>query len=343
MNVLKKHKNVIYKGIVYLIILLSISLYYFMDTFRDVVNILLISFIVAYILKPIKKAIVKRFNCKEKLASLTIVLGILIILVTLIILFIPNLLKEVNNFTPIVNNLLSYIDEKVEQLNIGNSAFIRYLYGVTREKLELSIELVSSKVLEEVLYIGENFLSIFIIPVIVYYLLSEEEKINKKAYLLVPLEKRTIVKTIFKDIDKLLSKYIISQLFLSLIVGILTFISLLILKVKFPLWLSILNGIFNIIPYFGPILGGIPVIFVALLDSTSKGIITTIVILIIQQIEGNLLSPKITGDSTNMHPLIIVILLLIGEKIGGVVGMIFIIPLAVIFKVMYEDINYYLF
>ena len=107
--------------------------------------------------------------------------------------------------------------------------------------------------------------------------------------------------------------------------------------------MSILNGIFNIIPYFGPILGGIPVIFVALLDSTSKGIITTIVILIIQQIEGNLLSPKITGDSTNMHPLIIVILLLIGEKIGGVIGMIFIIPLAVIFKVMYEDINYYLF
>ena len=66
-------------------------------------------------------------------------------------------------------------------------------------------------------------------------------------------------------------------------------------------------------------------------------------ILVIQQIEGNLLAPKITGDSTNMHPITIIILLIIGERVAGILGLILIVPKAVIIKVKYDDFNYYLF
>ena len=79
------------------------------------------------------------------------------------------------------------------------------------------------------------------------------------------------------------------------------------------------------------------------MESPNKALWTAFVVFIIQQIEGNILSPKITGDSTNMHPIIIIILLLIGEKVGGFIGMIIIVPIAVIIKVIYEDINDYLF
>ena len=80
-----------------------------------------------------------------------------------------------------------------------------------------------------------------------------------------------------------------------------------------------------------------------LMDSLSKCLWSAIAIFIIQQIEGNILSPKITGDSTNIHPLVIVILLLVGEKLGGFIGMILVIPIAVVIKVIYEDVNYSLF
>ena len=115
------------------------------------------------------------------------------------------------------------------------------------------------------------------------------------------------------------------------------------IRVKFPLWLSILNGVFNIIPYFGPIFGAVPVVFIALLESPTKALWAALAILIIQQVEGNILSPKITGNSTNMHPLVIIILLLIGESFCGFVGMILAVPIGVIIKVIYEDINYYIF
>ena len=140
-----------------------------------------------------------------------------------------------------------------------------------------------------------------------------------------------------------MSRYIISQLLLSVIIGALSTVALIILNVRFGIILGIFNGIFNIVPYFGPIIGGIPSVFVALIESPNKALWTAIAVFIIQQIEGNILSPKITGDSTNMHPIIIIILLLIGEKLGGFIGMIIIVPIAVIIKVIYEDINDYLF
>ena len=82
---------------------------------------------------------------------------------------------------------------------------------------------------------------------------------------------------------------------------------------------------------------------VALIDSPAKGLWIGLGILLIQQIEGNILAPKITADSTNIHPIVIIIILLIGEKIGGVCGMILAVPIGVILKVIYDDLNYYLF
>ncbi len=146
-----------------------------------------------------------------------------------------------------------------------------------------------------------------------------------------------------KNIDKILSRYILSQLLLSLIIGVLSFVLLLVLRIKFPLVLSIINAIANIIPYFGPIIGGVPIIFMALTGSVTKGLLAAVGVFLIQQVEGNFLAPKITGDSTNMHPIIIIILLILGEKMGGVIGMVLIVPIAVIIKVIYDDIDYYLF
>jgi predicted PurR-regulated permease PerM len=115
------------------------------------------------------------------------------------------------------------------------------------------------------------------------------------------------------------------------------------MKIDFPLILSLINGIFNIIPYFGPIFGIIPIALIALLTSPKIALYTILWLFALQQIEGSLLSPKIIGDSISMHPLTVILLLMIGGKVGGILGMILAVPLGVVFKVIYEDINYYLF
>jgi predicted PurR-regulated permease PerM len=142
----------------------------------------------------------------------------------------------------------------------------------------------------------------------IYYFLCDGDKIYTKSLLLLSTEKRELIRKFLRDIDRVLTRYITSQLLLSGLIGLLTFGLLLILKVKFPLWISILNAILNIIPYFGPIFGAVPAVIVALLDSPVKALWVIIGMFIIQQIEGDILAPKMTGDSTDMHPFVIIIL-----------------------------------
>ncbi len=158
-----------------------------------------------------------------------------------------------------------------------------------------------------------------------------------------PIKIRGIVKNVSEDIDKILARYIISQVILCLIITILTFLVLIGLGIKLPILLSLINGFFNIIPYFGPVIGSLPAILIALTKSPKTALWALILLYAIQQIEGDILAPKITGDSVDMHPLTVILLLLIGGKIYGFIGMVLAIPIGVIIKIIYEDLNYYLF
>jgi predicted PurR-regulated permease PerM len=202
---------------------------------------------------------------------------------------------------------------------------------------------IFNKIFSTALNLGENILSLAVIPIVVYYFLADGDVICNRLLVFFPLRIRTIVRRILGDIDKILGRYIISQFILCGIIGIFTFFVLIVLHVDFPIILSILNALFNIIPYFGPLFGAIPAILVALLSSSKAALWTAIWLYGIQQIEGNIISPKITGDSVSMHPLMVIILLVIGGKIGGFIGMVLAVPVGVVIKIIYEDLNYYLF
>lgn len=331
------------KIVIYILILLVLVSYFYFGITRGIINIIIFSVIIAWILDPLKNRIAQINIMNEKKASLIIILFLVAFAIAIFILIIPSLYREIDSITEVVEKIYSYVDMFENNSKVKNSDVLQYFYELFKIKSSEVVESLSKKVVDNILSFSENIMSLAVIPVVTYYFLSEKKYIYNKIYKLIPLNKRRVVKKIIKDSNELLLRYINGQLYLSILISLLTLIILLIFKVKFPLWLSLMNGIFNIIPYFGPILGGVPIIIVALLDSSSKGIWVAISIIIIQQIEGNILAPKITGDSINMHPLIIIILLILGEEIAGFLGMLFVVPIAVIIKVVYEDINYYLF
>ncbi len=340
---LSKHKKIINKILIVVAIILVPLIYIKIAPVKTLVDILLISFIFAYGLKPISNNMSEKFNLKKRTSSIIIIVSIVVITVMLLYLMIPAIIKESSNFGAMMDNIELYINDIARKLKIDDLPIFNSLYMQINEKINIFLGGFSNNFLENIISASENIISCAIIPIVTYYFLVDGELIYNKILLILPTRKRIVAKKILSNIDKILSRYIISQLFLSLIIGVLTFIILMLVGVKFALVLAILNGVFNIIPYFGPIIGGVPTVFVALIDSPSKAIWTIIVMFILQQLEGNILSPKITGDSTNMHPIIIIILLLIGEMFGGLVGMILAVPIGVIIKVIYEDANYYLF
>ena len=334
----------IFKNIIIILSLLLITILYIkIETINSMINLILTGIILSYALKPIVNYFTYKYSISRRLVALILLLLILAILIGILIIVIPSIYKESQNVGNILDNMDQYADRFLEKIKVNNIRIFEDVYAQISEKLNIYITKASYGLIDYFISFFESLIAMAIIPIITYYFLIDGNLIYNKLLLILPTSKRVVAKKLISHVDKVLSRYISSQIFLSSIIGILTFIILFLFDVKFSLILGFINGILNIVPYFGPIIGGLPAVFIAFMESPQKGLYILLVMIIIQQIEGNILSPKITGDSTNMHPIMIIILLLIGEKLWGFVGMIIIVPIGVIIKVIYDDLNDYLF
>ncbi len=324
-----------------LIIMLYIT--YRVSVFRDIISLIFISFVISYSLKPLQMKLINK-GMSNKTSALIIILGFVALLTLIFSLIIPSIIRESKNLSATINEIENYIlnfEHRFKKLK--NNEIVDKIVQELTIRGNKTTENLTRKIFDWLLSIGEDFIYLLVIPIIVYYFLSDRDTITNRILVLLPARSRNMVRKILKDIDKVLSRYVISQFFLCGLIGIITFIILLVYRIQFPITLSIINAVFNIIPYFGPILGAVPVIAMAILKSPQDAIWIFIWLWILQQIEGNIISPKITGDSVNMHPLLVIVLLIIGGKLGGFVGMVLAVPAGVIIKVIYEDLNYYLF
>lgn len=340
---LKNYKKVIFRVSLVLILLALVLVYLYVESINSVINLIFISFIISYSVKPIRDFISEKFKLSYKVASLIIVLSSILSISVLLYFIVPTIIKESSNIGEMLNSIEQYILKIADKFNVDNLPVFEVAYSQIGEKINIYFTNLSNNLVDNLLGVLGNLIGLAIVPIVAYYFLADGDRIYNKLLLIFPTEKRVIIKRINYNIDKVLSRYIISQLILSGIIGVLTFILLMFIGVKFTLVLSVVNAIANIIPYFGPIIGGIPIVFIALTGSMTKGVLALIGVFVIQQIEGDLLAPKITGDSTDMHPIMIIILLVLGEKLGGIAGMVLSVPIAVIIKVIYDDVNYYLF
>ena len=133
-----------------------------------------------------------------------------------------------------------------------------------------------------------------------------------------------------RECERIFSKFIIGKSIDSLIIGILCFLLMNILRLPYALLISVIVGVTNMIPYFGPYIGAIPGALLTLIISPTSCLIYLIMILCLQQFDGLILGPKILGDSTGLRPLWIIFAITIGGKLAGVLGMFLGVPLVAI-------------
>jgi predicted PurR-regulated permease PerM len=175
--------------------------------------------------------------------------------------------------------------------------------------------------------------ALMIIPFIAFYMLKDFTIIKRAVWYITPKQWRRKGTRFLKDIDESLGSYIRGQLLVCLIIGSLSSILFWIFHLKYPLLLGMIIGVTNVIPYFGPIIGAVPAVFIAATSSGKLVIITIAIVFGLQFLEGNILSPYIVGKSLHMHPLMIMLALTAGGEIGGIIGMIIAVPVLVVLKV----------
>lgn len=339
----KINKNIKKNIIISFICLGVFYILYRFEALRDIVFIIIASGVFAYILKPFYKFLCIKTKVNKKLLAMLIVVGVILLVLFFFIVLIPSMFKEGKSFESLVNNIGGFINYLVYKFKYIDLEIFSVVENQIIEKLNLIVLSLANSTINGFIGFSENILAFAVIPVLAYYFLAYGDLVSNKFLYFCPMDKRELLRNLGKDVDKVLGKYILGQLSLSLVVGIMTFIGMLILELKFPLLLAVLNALLNIVPYFGAILGAIPAILVAVIEGPTKILWVILTFIIIQQIEGNLVAPKITAESIDMHPILIIVLLLIGEKVGDLIGMVFIVPIAVVIKVIYEDLDYYMF
>src|SRR5690625_1342694 len=203
---------------------------------------------------------------------------------------------------------------------------------VILKRIETNIGSSVEGVLQLVTNVFDLIVLLTIIPVLVFYLLKDYERI--KAYI-----KNKVKSSYFEKIslflyavDKSLGNYIRGQFLLSFCITIVTYIVYHLFDLKYALLLAVFMGLFNIVPYFGPIIGVFPAILIATSMSFKHVLIVIVATLAIQILEGSFLSPYIMGKSVRIHPIVIIFTLLVGAEIGHVIGMIIAVPLLTIVR-----------
>ncbi|KMT21299.1 AI-2E family transporter [Clostridium cylindrosporum] len=305
---------------------------------KSVLEPLILSIVLSYILHPIVKRLVKR-GMNRSIASLSIVLGILALFALIIVYVIPGIIKELmgilNNFGAFESFIQRIMDsvgyEKLPQ-------YLKEVVNTTIFKIQGNLSTYLNSLFESIFNFAMKLPTYFLAPIFIYYFLSDKDFFIKKIKFFIPLRFRKKSLELGGHINRVIQGYFLSQVILSIIVSVLTFIALLIIGVKFPLVIAIINGIANFIPYFGPVIGYIPALLFALTQSVNKSIMVTIAFLIIQQVEANIISPKIVSDCTGMHPVEVMIVLLIGGHFFGTIGMVLSVPIAATVKISYKYI-----
>lgn len=303
---------------------------------------LTIALATAYILNPVVLWMQER-RIKRTLAVLIIYLIFFGIIAALGVRFLPIAADEfsklgarIPQYTQQVQDLLDRFYAAAERLYLPDS-FLHALQS-SLDELEARLGEYLARIPDITIDAALSLFNFALVLILTFYLLKDYAQIRDSLYMMVPRNSRSRARKIIHEIDLSLGKYIRGQLLLALIIGISTYVSLLILGVDFALILAIIAGITNVIPYFGPFLGAVPAVLVALLHSPALALKTVIVFVIIQQAESHLIAPQVLGKSMGLHPLVVIIALMAGGQFFGIFGMMVAVPLVAVGRILIRNL-----
>lgn len=323
---------------------------------------LVIALIIAYLFHPAtrkiesfleKKKIFKK-NDRRRVFSITVmyiaIIGLVIAMVCGIYIMIGGQISKNTTISNIVayitdymnNNQLSpdVIESKLNSLNIqlpeNFNNIIAKVVTALQEYIATSIGSVASSVVT----FASNLVSFFISLILSIYLLKDSEYFSElwnKIYYMFFRKGKTgkIISECATVVNATFASYIRGQLLDACIVGVLSATALTIIGVDYAIVIGVISGICNMIPYVGPLVGTVLAATMGLLSGRPIMILWAIIaMLIVQQIDNNLIAPKIVGDSVGLHPVFTMLVILIGGNVGGLVGMLIAVPLTASAKIL---------
>ena len=300
-----------------------------------------VGFVIAYVLNPLVERVIKMTKLKRGLAIASVYVGIIFILSLFINMVIPSIAEGSVQIANEIPHQVTKFSENLKKINLDNPQINSYVQGVilsVQDKLTGWANIILTNITGFFLGFTSAVMTfVFGTIVSIYALLGKTKfkKMSKQLVIVAAGDDRAIQFFEFMaTVNTVFSSFISGLLVDALIVGILAFIGLSVLGVKYALIFAIVMGFTNIIPYIGPFIGAIPAVGITLLYDPFKALWVLLLIVVLQQIDANIIGPKVMGNYIGLDAIWIILAISLGGAFAGMVGMILSIPIAAILKIL---------
>ncbi len=316
------------------LVLLSFGLLYVV---KDIVLIFFVALILAALIAPLAA-----HGVRYKIPRSVTILGVYVLLLAVLFLIlgalVPPMLDEarnlVANFSTVWERVLgsagplaTYTQQRGFEENFRQS-----LDSVTAQIPQVALGAFSS-----ITGVLESVFSLLLIFVLAFYLAVEVESLKRLLRNLAPERYQASVIGVITRVQSKLGDWMRAQMILSGAVAVLTYVGLLIIGMPYALVLALLAGLLELVPYAGPVIAAVPAIFLALSLSPLKAALVLAVYVLVQQAESHFLIPKINQKFIGINPIVSIMALLLGARLGGILGILVAIPIAASITMLIEE------
>lgn len=310
------------------------------------------AFGIAFLINPLMVYFEKKFKMSRGLSLLLvylIVLGFIILLITIVT---PTIIYSIRDLLNSLPDYFNGVQDTIESLlrksrSLDNEAlrttiekYLSNLNNYLFSILNPSINKGLNAVLTRAVTFTSSMVKIIFGFIVSIYMLKDKEifikNIKAMLYALLKEEKADDLIIFGREVNIIFSKYIIGKFIDSLIIGVMCFVGLSLLKVPYSPLLSLIVGITNMIPYFGPFIGMIPATLITMLSSPTLAFWVLVFIIILQQFDGWYLGPKILGSQVGLSPFWIILAITLGGGLFGVLGMFLGTPVVALIKMLLD-------
>ena len=320
-------------------VILIILLFIFIYLLKDVVIIFLFALILASAVSPFANWLDER-GFPRLLGVLLLYLTIFGLFIFVFAMIIPYISEDLGQLTQTLPGVVERVSTSLETVQRGSPQYLDFVSEIQNmlEGLSNYLQQSSQSMVSVLASIFGGVFSFIAIIVISFYLSVTRRGIENFLSSVVPDRHEAYVLNLWQRSERKVGRWFQGQVLLALIVGLVVYIGLSFLNIKFALVLGVFAMILEVVPIVGPVIAAIPAVFFAFIQSPTLGLWVILFYVIVQQLENHILVPLVFGKTIGLNPVVVIIALLVGQQLAGIPGMVLSIPVATILVEMIDDL-----
>jgi len=317
---------------------LVVIFFAFLYVLKDVFIIFFFAIIIASAISPFTNWLESK-GFPRLLGVLFLFLTVIGLIGFVLSLIVPFVSQDVTQLLSTLPETISKLSSSLERAQEGAPQYLDFVSEIQNilEIFSTYLQQSAQSAVGLIVSIFGGVVSFVAILVISFYLSVTKDGIQNFLDSIVPEKYEQYVKGLWKRAEIKMGRWIQGQFILGLVMGLVIYVGLSLMGVKYALVLALLAAVLEIVPIVGPVLAAIPSVFLALLQSPALGLWVILFYILAQQIENNLLVPLVLGKTVGLNPVVVIIALLVGQQLAGISGMILAVPLATILVEILDD------